>query len=102
MREAILNRLPKKGGQRYPLTKRTHTKTGRSKAHWTVTADLHDLAREHGYLTGALFQRPERGRLRFKLLFAGPCPWTPGEIRYYTAPLTQDEIAPFLSGALAP
>jgi hypothetical protein len=88
-----LTRIPKKGATRRPYQSLSHTKTQRSKAGWFVHENLHEWAQEQGYLTGCIYKQTERTssrtrtRTRYSLFLCGPCPYTPGEIRYYTTSL---------------
>jgi hypothetical protein len=84
-----LGKLPRKGDQRYPFQTRTHTRSQRAKTRWYVEENLHEWAIEQGYLTGAIFKRTKRTSTSFCLLLVGPCPWSPGRLRYYTAPLSK-------------
>jgi hypothetical protein len=73
--EAALERLPKKGAIEFPY-----------KA-WLVERNLHEWAKSHGYLTGAIFhrRRRRRGKTQARLLLVGPCPYGTHEHRWYTA-----------------
>ena len=83
-----LARLPRKGKPSWPFAGGYFT-SGRPKpSKWYVAANLHEWALAHGYLTGAVFKRT-RGKTKtsFQLLLVGPCPWSPGHLRYYTTSL---------------
>jgi hypothetical protein len=82
-----LTKLPRKGNASYPFLARSHTRFQRAKPQWYVQENLHEWATEQGYLTGAIFKRTKRTSTSYCLLLVGPCPWTPGNLRYYTASL---------------
>ena len=82
-----LAQLPRKGETSWPFAHRD-SRTGRGKAPWLVAANLHEWALANGYLTGAIFKRTQRSKTSLRLLLVGPCPYTPGRLRYYTASLS--------------
>ena len=88
-----LTKLPRKGEPRFPFMGMSHTKSQRSKTPWMVEENLHDWALENGYLTGAIFKRTKKTSTKYSLLLVGPCPWTQGNLRYYTVPLTPLETS---------
>jgi len=75
-----LTRLPRKGETEWP---------GKD---CFVVENLHDWAVEQGFLSGALFKKPKKwGKKttwKYRLILVGPCPWTPGNLRYYSVPVT--------------
>ena len=92
-----LARLPRKGLASYPFKARSHTRAQRTKPRWYVHENVHGWAVENGFLTGAIFKRTKRTSIRFCLLLVGPCPWTPGKLRYYQVSLqkTANSTTPY-------
>ena len=88
-----LTQLPRKGEPSFPFLTQTHSRSQRVKPQWKVHENLHAWAQKQGFLTGCIFKQTKKSSTKYCLLLVGPCPWTPGKLRYYKMSLTPLEIS---------